>query len=79
MQTAFCEDYLYKVYQNNITKLTKKHLNIFINLLLSKKDNAYYEFPMDYLFIKNEGYAFLKKKEITLTILFMFVTMQMLI
>ena len=35
-----------------------------MNLLLSKKDNAYYEFPMDYLFIKNEGYAFLKRKEI---------------
>lgn len=64
MQTAFCEDYLYQIYQENITKLTKKHLNIFMNLLLSKKDNAYYEFPMDYLFIKNEGYAFLKRKEI---------------
>ena len=34
-----------------------------MNLLLGKKENAYYEFPMDYLFIKNEGYAFLKKKE----------------
>ncbi len=64
MQRAYIESYLKEVYQEELDVLTRNHVELFARLICGKKDISYYDFPRNYLFIKADGWCYLKKKEV---------------
>ena len=63
MQEAYIEEYLKKIYQQELPNISKKHIAIFLNNANKNKENYTINFPKNYLLYKEDGWIWLEKKK----------------
>ncbi len=63
MQEAYVENYLKEQYEEDLIFISNKHITLFLENIKKKKDNYTVNFPKNYLFHKEEGWAWLDKKK----------------
>ena len=63
MQTAYLEQYLKEIYQEELGYLEKKHIELFRKTINNKRDSIAVDFPKNYILMKQYGWCYLKRKE----------------
>lgn len=62
MQEAYIEEYVKKIYQQELTSISNKHIEIFLKNIKKKNENYTINFPKEYLLYKEDGWIWLEKK-----------------
>ena len=62
-QKAYVEEYLKRIYQEKIDRVTNKHISLFLQNVYSKNPNITLNFPDKYIFLKRNGYVWLEKEQ----------------